>query len=233
MQISSKVFVRRVLQSVVVAVSVVALQGAAAPAQVDSVDQSRDGQDTISVRSGSGPSYVQLRRLAYAGSGCPAGSLVGAIGAGRDSVTLSFSDSFAAEVGPGVPLSASRKSCNLSIDLNFPSGWQYSVSTVDHAGFVDLEAGVRADISSSYYFQGQSTTARLSATLMGPTSRDYQIRDTFGAAQTLWSPCGATRALNIGFQIRVTGPTGQSGIATMESPLGGSTPPMALKWRRC
>jgi hypothetical protein len=125
------------------------------------------------------PPYVRVRNISYAGSGCPAGSVAGNTSPDRQAFTLLF-DSYIAEVGPGVPLSLKRRNCQLNIDLDFPSGWSYTIFTVDYRGYVALERGVKGTQQSSYYFQGQGRTATLKTIMNGPIDQNYQIRDTLG-----------------------------------------------------
>jgi hypothetical protein len=179
------------------------------------------------------PGYVHVRAISYAGSGCPAGSVAQNVSPDLQAFTLLF-DQYIAEVGPGVPLGNSRKNCQILVDLDFPAGWSFSVLTVDYRGFADLEAGVSGQQQSSYYFQGQGATARLATNFSGPTSRDYQIRDTLGLSAVVWSPCGAQRALNINTQVRLSAANRFArGILTTDSIDGAVRQIYGLQWRRC
>jgi len=180
------------------------------------------------------PSYVRVRNIAYAGSGCPAGTVAGSIANDRQAFTLLF-DSYIAEVGPGISIREKRKNCQLAVALDFPQGWSFSIFTVDYRGYVDLDGGIVGTQQSSYYFQGQSTTARLASNYYGPLSQNYQIRDTLGISAVVWSPCGASRALNINTEVRLNNsnnPTG-SGIMTTDSIDGVVRQLYGFQWRRC
>ncbi len=180
------------------------------------------------------PPYVRIRSVSYAGSGCQAGSVSQNVSPDLQAFTLLF-DNFVAEVGPGVPLSSSRKNCQIAVDLDFPSGWSYSVATLDYRGFVNLDAGSVADQSAAYYFQGSGATARLHTPMYGPTNRDYQIRDTLGISALVWSPCGLQRALNINTQIRLTANAGARGLITTDS-IDGQFKTLyryGLSWQQC
>lgn len=208
-----------------------ALLTANAQAEVSTTASARDDTLRHETVRGDRPSYVRLRSLSYAGSGCPAGSVASKVSADRATFTLLF-DSFVAEIGRNVPLSQSRKTCMLSVDLDFPIGWSYAVDTVEMQGYADLNPGVRADISAAYYFQGSVATARLGSSLYGPSSRDYLIRDALGASAMVWSPCGMQRALNVQYSIRLSG-TGGSGLLTMDSPIDSNPKLFTLRWKRC
>lgn len=179
------------------------------------------------------PSFVRLRSINYAGSGCPAGSISANVSPDSRALSLTM-DEFVAEVGPGVPLSAGRRNCQLSIDLSYPSGWSYAVLRTQRRGYVNLEPGVTATQTSSFYFQGQSRSARLSTSFTGPTSRDYIIADTLDSSAQVWSPCSSSRALNVNIQtmLRATMRNAR-GIITLEAPIDGTLGSLALQWRRC
>ncbi len=179
------------------------------------------------------PGYVRIRNISYAGSGCPAGTVSQNVAPDLLAFTLLF-DSYIAQIGPGVALSESRKNCQLLIDLDFPSGWSYTVFTADYRGYASLQSGVSGQQISSYYFQGQSQTARLGTNFSGPMTRDFQIRDTLGLNAFVWSPCGAQRALNINSQIRLSSSNRTaSGLITTDSIDGEFKHIYGMQWRRC
>lgn len=180
------------------------------------------------------PDTVQIRNIMYNGSGCPIGSVAQNIAPDNKAFTLTFSD-YIAEIGPGVPLSAARKNCQLTVDLHFPAGWQFAVATFDYRGYVTLDPRVSATQSSAYYFQGQGQTGRFSSTYAGPIDRDYQFRDTIGLASVVWSPCGASRALNINTQVHLNNRANRngSGLITTDSIDGQIVHKYGLMWRRC
>jgi hypothetical protein len=150
-------------------------------------------------------------------------------------LTLRF-DAFAAEIGPGVPLSRSRRICQILLDLDFPQGWSYSVVGVDYRGFANLEPGVSAVLQSAYYFQGEFQTARLQTTLTGPRVGNYQVRDSLGPNALVWSPCGAQRALIISASVWLMNTSGNPnarGVMTTDSTDGRARVVGRLQWRRC
>jgi hypothetical protein len=180
------------------------------------------------------PAYVRVRNISYAGSGCPAGSVAGNTSPDRQAFTLLF-DQYIAEVGPGVPLNQKRKNCQINVDLDFPSGWSYTIFTVDYRGYVSLERNVKGTQQSSYYFQGQGRTATLKTLMNGPIDQNYQIRDTLGLSATVWSPCGAQRALNINSQLILDNSRARnsSGLLTTDSVDGELKLVYGIQWQRC
>lgn len=180
------------------------------------------------------PSYVRVRSINYAGSGCPAGSVAQNVSPDKQAFTLLF-DSYIAEAGQGVSAREKRKNCQVNLDLDFPQGWSFTVFTVDYRGYVSLDNKVTGIQKSSYYFQGQGRTASLQTTMKGPYDNDYQIRDTLGLNAMVWSPCGASRSLNINTQVRVDNSRNRRGygLMTLDSLDGQLQHIYGIKWKRC
>ncbi len=179
------------------------------------------------------PAYAKVRHISFAGTGCPAGSVAGLFASDLTAFHMYFDD-FVAETGPGVPFSAKRKNCQISIDFDLPSGWSYSVASVEYKGYVALDSGVSAQQTSTYYFQGQSAQARLSSTMYGPAAHGYTIRDTLGISGLVWSPCGLSRALNVNSQVLVNSTSSaSSGIITLDKIDARVAHVFGIQWRRC
>lgn len=151
------------------------------------------------------PALAQNTRIegfTYAGSGCPVGSAAGIISPDQKALTVIF-DNFAAQAGPGYPLSANRAFCQLAVDLRFDPGWQVAVFDATYRGFADLEPGVRAAHETSYYFSGSPlTSGPLLWNMVGPFTSNFSRTDSFST--TVWSECGAVRPLNIKTNLFVT-----------------------------
>jgi hypothetical protein len=180
------------------------------------------------------PPYVRVRAIAFAGSGCPAGTVAQNISPDRQAFTLLF-DSYVAQIGPGVPFIERRKNCQLNVDLDFPNGWSYSLITLDYRGYVALEARVKGLQQSRYYFQGSASTATLRTPMVGPRDGNYQIRDTLALSALVWSPCGATRSLNINSELRLDNSSNTSGqgLLTNDSIDGQLRLIYGFRWVRC
>jgi hypothetical protein len=74
----------------------------------------------------------------------------------RTIVTLIF-DAYVASIGPGIPLTESRKNCQLSVNIKYPGGFQYSILSADYRGYASLQKGITGTVKSTYYFSGQPT----------------------------------------------------------------------------
>jgi hypothetical protein len=108
-----------------------------------------------------GPSghEVQITGLAFAGSGCPAGSVSGQLSSDLTTITLLYA-SFVAQAGNNIPASNYRKNCQLNVKLKYPSGWQFSVFKADYRGYAQIPKGDTGTCKATYYFSGDSRQVR-------------------------------------------------------------------------
>ncbi|KAJ3083798.1 hypothetical protein HK102_000904 [Quaeritorhiza haematococci] len=160
------------------------------------------------------PNEVYIAKLAYGGTGCPQGSVGYNFSPRRDAFTMIF-DQYIASTGPGVPLTESRKNCQINLQVHVPNGYQYSIVTIDYRGFLQLDRNVVADAQSAYYFQGQLKEATARMSFPGPYSKDYVYRDQFAIDSTTWSPCGGNANLNMKTSIRVNNSANRAGQGLM------------------
>jgi len=177
------------------------------------------------------PNEVYVQAISYDGSGCPAGSVGQSMANDRQSFTLIF-DTFVASKGPGVPVTESRKNCHLNVQLHVPNGFQYSISTVDYRGYVQLPAGVTATQSSTSHFSGFTKQVTASTSFIGPVAKDYLNRDTMDFESVVWSPCGRPVPLNINAEVRLAGGTSAAQITT-DSIDGKVKHVLGLQYRPC
>ncbi len=180
------------------------------------------------------PPWVTIDSVKYAGTGCPAGSVMENLSDDYKAFSLMFDD-YVVEAGPGVSRREMRKACQINVDLKFPQGWSFSIMDVDYRGYVSLDRGVTGVAQSDYYFQGQRGSARLKTNFRGPVDKDYEYRDRLGMSSVVWSPCGANRSLNIKSQIRVDNRRNRNGtgLLTLDSIDGEVKHIYGIQWRRC
>lgn len=184
---------------------------------------------------------VTINSIQAIGSGCKDPSTYAVnLSDDKKAFTLTFSE-FIAQVGPGVPLIESRKNCSITLSLKVPSGWQYTIGTFNYRGFMDLAPRIRAEHTTTYYFQGQGRTGTFAAAEVGPQAKDFVYTDKVGLTTVYipdtWSPCSVSRALTINPSVRVSKLSGAasdaSGIITNDSVDGELTQIFGLVWRRC
>ena len=180
------------------------------------------------------PGQFRIRSLNYGGSGCPAGTVAENISPDLQAFTLIF-DSYIAEVGPGVALSAKRKNCQLTFDFDYPNGWSFALLSLDSRGYMALDQGVSGTQQVRFYFQGNALTATLNTVFQGPADRDYQIRDTVPTSSLVFSPCGPQRALNVNTSINLSNTFNRNGfgLLTQDSIDGHISQIYSIIWRRC
>jgi hypothetical protein len=105
----------------------------------------------------SAPQNVEVTEIAFAGSGCPAGYAPGQ--ALSDPTTLILpKSSFTAESGKNKSNLDARTNCQILVKLNYPSGWQFSVSKADYFGRVQVPEGMTGVSKTTYYFTGDDTS---------------------------------------------------------------------------
>jgi len=179
------------------------------------------------------PGHFTIKSLVHAGTGCPAGTVAENVSPDLKAFTLLF-DSFYAEAGPGLPLSASRKNCQLNIAFDCPSGWRFALVNLDTRGFASLDWNVKGVQQTSFYF-GSAMTGTIARDFHGPTAEDYVVRDTLPAASRVWGSCGRNaRSLNINASIRVDNMRNRSGsgLMTVDSVDGSLVQTYGILWER-
>jgi hypothetical protein len=142
-------------------------------------------------------------------------------------------DEYVVQAGPEVPFSESRKNCQLIVNLDFPQGWSFSIFRADYRGFYTLDPGTFGQQTATYYFQGDRRQASLRTPIRGPATGDYLFGDTLGLEATVWSPCGARRALNINTSLFVRAFGERQALMTTDSVDGEVETKFLLRWRRC
>jgi len=178
-------------------------------------------------------STVYIESIAYGGTGCPQGSVGSFISTDRSTFTLLFDD-FVASIGPGVAITDNRQNCQLNINLQYPSGFQYSVFNTVYRGYIDLDVGVSARQEATFYYSGQTAEASTGASFTGPVSNDYEVTDALPISSVVWSPCGATAALNIDSEVRLTTTsTTAQGEITDDSIDGKIAFVVGVQWQSC
>jgi hypothetical protein len=175
------------------------------------------------------PSSVRIVELGHSGTGCPLGTVDASVINAGSQLFVGF-DEFIAQTEPGGP-SFARKNCQLRVLLEFDPAWSVSLVSADYRGFAALEAGVRGEQKSTYFFQGTPPPGDSFATtvLSGPFFENYARRDDL--ALLVFSKCGPSRHnLIINSEVRVLG---REGLMTVDSVSQQVEHVYELSWRRC
>jgi hypothetical protein len=163
---------------------------------------------------------VEITGLNYGGSGCPADSARIKVNSNGRKLILLF-DKF---VAVGSDASQSRKSCNISIPIKVPAGYQISLSDAEFRGYVSPRT--QATLRSEYFFAGQR----------GPTfvrnfagAANYAVRDRPAEFANVWSACGESVNMRVNSSMTARG----QGQATVDSLKLGGGLIYNLKYRPC
>lgn len=209
------------LQSILAFVPAIIASASAAPTQRD---------------NGPNPNQVSFKDMSYAGSGCSAGSVANITNDNHTLLTLEFAE-FIAAMGPGVPVTQNRRNCQITLDIHYPGGFQFSIFEADYRGYVQLDAGITGLQKSTYYFSGSTSQTTLQTSFKGPDSQDYLVTDKLEDASLVWSPCGAEGLLNINAQVQLNEAPGTSsnakGQLTVDSIDTKVTQIYSIQWRQC
>lgn len=179
-----------------------------------------------------GKDEVEVVSTAMSGSGCGAGE------EGGDTIELASSTEegafdqllirmakFKAE-RPGT----ARQFCQVTVDLAYPDGWQYSLAGGTIVGRSELSKRVKAELKIEMGFADQDgVTTSKTRKEKGFVSSSYFFRDEFGRA--LWSSCGNPSPLQVSFTASLRGPTKNPSSFTVRG--HATNAPFQLVWRRC
>lgn len=153
-----------------------------------------------------GPAFaapkVEILGADYGGTGCPAGSASVTVSPDGQEVSILF-DKYIAEAPSSTGF---RKTCNLTIPIKVPSGYQISLFTADYRGYV--APNTRGTLRAEYFFAGQRGPV-FSRTLNG--EQEYNVRHPL-LAET-WSRCGDSVNVRANTSMISRG----RGIATVDS----------------
>jgi hypothetical protein len=179
------------------------------------------------------PNQVHINGIQHGGPGCKQGTVAAYLSEDAQAFTLMF-DEYAASQSVGSSPAEARKFCNISVDLHIPQGFQYTIAKIDYRGYVSLDRGVKAQVSSQYRFSGNNaSTPNLVQNFVGPMDADYLKTDVLGITSVVWSPCGVSRALNIKSAVTLLGDRRKTGLITLDTIDGEFSVKYALQWRRC
>lgn len=173
---------------------------------------------------------IRLGQPAYGGTGCPAGSASVTLSPDQSALSILF-DSYVAEAGAGRRVD--RKSCNISVPVEVPSGYSVAVFQVDYRGFNSVPRGGQSRFDAEYFWAG-AQGPRISRTFVGPVNDVYSISDGLIANTMVWTPCGASVNLRVNTSMMAqSNARGEQTLATVDSADISSGLVYHLQWRRC
>ncbi len=146
---------------------------------------------------------VEIVGAGYGGTGCPDGTADVQVSPDGQELSILFDEYIANAAGKP---KERRKTCNLTIPIKVPAGFQVSVYDFDYRGYVGPRT--TASLRAEYFFAGQRGP-RVRRTIRG--EQDYSVRDRIGTA--VWSACGDSVNMRVNTSIRARG----KDIATVDS----------------
>ncbi|MCW5314027.1 DUF4360 domain-containing protein [Nostoc sp. KVJ3] len=155
-----------------------------------------------------GPAFandqVEILGAEYGGNGCPEGSAGVSVSPDGQELSILF-DKF---IAVGNKAEERRKSCNLSIPIKVPQGFQISLYDADYRGYV--APGTTGRLRAEYFFAGQRGPV-FSRTFKGES--DYNVRDQLVTVADVWSRCGDSVNMRVNAAMTASG----QGMATVDS----------------
>ncbi|MEH2136177.1 DUF4360 domain-containing protein [Nostoc sp.] len=155
-----------------------------------------------------GPAFandkVEIVSAEYGGNGCPEGSASVSVSPDGQELSILF-DKF---IALGNKAEERRKSCNLSIPIKIPQGFQISLYDADYRGYV--APATTARLRAEYFFAGQRGPV-FSRTFKG--ENDYNVRDQLVTVADVWSRCGDSVNMRVNAAMTASG----QGMATVDS----------------
>ncbi|RXW15629.1 hypothetical protein EST38_g10227 [Candolleomyces aberdarensis] len=177
------------------------------------------------------PTGFNITSVGVIGTGCPPGTSYALVSDDNSALTAVFSQ-FYAFAGPGVGISDNRKACRLTLGVKVPEGYSFSVNTLEHAGFYQLDKGVTGSQGSYYYFQGEINEATARKAYEGPVlGKDYINKIDFEGAA--FSPCGKDTVLNFGSDVRVNNANNKNGYGAIGTDSIQFRQTLHLSWKAC
>jgi Domain of unknown function (DUF4360) len=180
------------------------------------------------------PDQVNILSMTHGGSGCPVDSVGASFSADYQYLTIIF-DQYGAEIGTDIAAPKKRLFCHLVLQLDFPAGLSYALVDLTYRGYADLDAGIDAAQTSTYYFQGFRKDDQYSfkTRIYGPFLGDYDRTDSLGLVA--WSPCNEKRGLNIVTSVQLDNKRNKSGsgMITLDSIDSQVVEQYGIRWKRC
>jgi hypothetical protein len=190
--------------------------------------------DSLVVPNAPAPSDIKVLGVTAIGTGCPAGHAFVNVDATGTIFDVAF-DKYVVSAGPGTsPATDSRKNCRLSINIQFPSGYQFSVIETRFTGYASLAQGQTGTVRAGYTFSGDNRQEVVfQKNLVAPYDDNYNMLAGVGVES--FSLCGSTTAiLNVNSEIRITPlATPYYGVMTVDAFDGSLHVVFRTNWQLC
>ncbi|UNI23930.1 hypothetical protein JDV02_009720 [Purpureocillium takamizusanense] len=99
------------------------------------------------------PKFVKIKGVSLLGSGCPAGTADVQVDATGSLFEATFSE-YEVQTGPGTQPIDWRRNCKLTLNMEFESGFQFTIVETDMIGFAEIPVGVNGQCTNTFSFTG-------------------------------------------------------------------------------
>jgi hypothetical protein len=173
-------------------------------------------------------SSVFIDRIDYGGSGCPADSVAYNLSDDALAFTMIF-DAF--DLDNGTRGGRNKKHCNINLKLAVPSGWSYTLFSVDYRGYADLPKNTDARLRA-WYSIGSSEQIRISnLKIKGEFLNDYERRAGVPLDALPWQGCNdSDSTIHINTELMVNG---RNAFMTVDTVDGEMSQTYGIAWRPC
>ncbi|OAA42072.1 secreted protein [Metarhizium rileyi] len=176
------------------------------------------------------PSKVKIRGVSLLGSGCPAGTADVQVDGTGTLFEATFS-AYEVQTGPGTKAVDWRKNCKLTLNMDFESGYQFSILDTDMIGFAEIPKNANGQCTNTFSFTGNPQMVNYRINLPGHYSGNFNLQSRAGIES--WSPCGGSTAiLNMNTACAIT-PTTLPALIAVDHISGKLRVKFAVQWRRC
>ncbi|KAH7076318.1 hypothetical protein FB567DRAFT_583402 [Paraphoma chrysanthemicola] len=185
------------------------------------------------IRPPKGAVSVAALEVDTKGGACKPGEVGVALAADNSALTLIF-DNFQAGDGPNAPGTSKRSSCRVNIDISAP-GWAFDIISTDFRGYIYLESGVTASLTSQWKRNnglGKGTSQR---TVNGPFDDDFLLHRDGDLSDTEASVCSKNNAkvtINLVVTVKSAG-SKATGLVRGDSLDGAFGQVLNFAWKTC
>eukprot|EP00244_Chara_vulgaris_P008352 TRINITY_DN3267_c0_g1_i2.p1 TRINITY_DN3267_c0_g1~~TRINITY_DN3267_c0_g1_i2.p1 ORF type:complete len:202 (-),score=35.19 TRINITY_DN3267_c0_g1_i2:783-1388(-) len=171
------------------------------------------------------PAKVTISSVNYAGTGCNWENTNYVLSPDYTTVTFMFGGMVATTDGG---LAEKRKFCQISLGMDYPKGWSFTLGQATGRGYADIGSGSTGIYETHYYFSGETGTAKVKRVISGPTKEDYEFTDYF--VTLVWSKCNNVPNLNIKTVVIAEGRKAAMMLDSIDSKFKLL---FAIRWKRC
>ncbi len=207
------------------------------------------------------PYEVYIKNITAQGNGCPPTTARSVLSPDAKTMSVLF-DEYISQIDTSQSI-MDKKDCELTIEVNIPVGWSYSLMSADYRGFAELDKntmgtqeivymfGALADsvpvpqsgvVAPSSRIPTRNKVATFSSRIVkGPFSGDYSFTHLVTVGEMPWSSCDSrvSRDLKIHTTLMTRsltrGPTKEKGMAmiTLDTVDAALAQKFDLAWKKC